>query len=74
MNTPKVSIKLSTPENPTSCSCLRWRPPQSHSKTVLTTGDGIGNIIRWHPTTGKELDRVSEQDNEIISMDYDFHG
>lgn len=38
----------------------RWRPPHSHTKSVLTTGDGVGNIIRWHSTTGKiELKKMN---------------
>ncbi|KAL4494012.1 hypothetical protein ABPG72_022029 [Tetrahymena utriculariae] len=72
----KININVSDQNNPTPCTVLRWRPPSSSAtvKNVITTGDGNGNIIQWHTTSGKELERINEKDNEILCLDYDNKG
>lgn len=57
--------------------------------SLILTGDGLGNIIRWNTSTGitlkslsfahpfklgKEIDRVNEPNNEILTMDFNYNG
>ncbi|EGR28411.1 WD repeat protein [Ichthyophthirius multifiliis] len=57
-------------------TCLRWRPSQINGivKNLITTGDVNGNIVQWHASSGKELERIIEPENQILCLDYDKNG
>jgi len=53
-------------------TAVRWRPTSKLLKTeqVLVTGGTNGHIDYWHAPTGKKICRITEEDNEIYSLDY----
>lgn len=51
---------------------VRWRPPQSPSKTknVLISANADGVVQHWHITSGKCLHEIREKDNQLFCLDY----
>ncbi len=44
------------------------------TKNVLVTAGADGSIVHWHVTTGKELSRFKEENNQIFAIDYNKDG
>jgi len=55
---------------------LRWRPPQSLSKTknVLVCVAADGRVTHWHASSGKLLHEIVEPDNQLFCVDYVANG
>lgn len=57
-------------------TCIKYRPVgyPSRCKRVLVSGDSNGDLKHWHTSSGKYLNRVNENDNQILSIDYTRNG
>lgn len=51
---------------------VRWRPAGFSAKTknVIVAITCDGNILHWHATSGKELNRLSLVGNQCLALDY----
>ncbi|KAL4471523.1 hypothetical protein ABPG74_008416 [Tetrahymena malaccensis] len=72
----KVKVKTGKPNINVPATCLRWRPTafSASTKNVIVTGGADGQLVHWHVTTGKELNRIEEKGNQINSIDYNKDG
>lgn len=52
-------------------TCLRWKPQE---KTTLLTVSADGNITQLHSTSGKILQKIEEEKNHIMCVDYSSDG
>jgi len=58
---------------------LRWRPHVYPCKTkekggILLAGNVDGTITQWHASSGKLLTKITEEDNQILAIDYTVSG
>eukprot|EP00939_MAST-03C_sp_MAST-3C-sp1_P003465 g3465.t1 len=57
-------------------TAIRFRPTSGRSKTknVLLAVNADGSLDHWHITSGRKLHTVSEEDNQLLCVDYRFDG
>merc|ERR1711988_282983 len=57
-------------------TCVKFRPPTKFSKTksVLISGNCLGEIQHWHVTSQKCLSTILEPDNQVFAVDYHPEG
>ena len=52
-------------------TCLRWKP---FNRTTLITVNAEGFIIQLHSKSGKILQKIEEQNNPLMCVDYSYDG
>jgi WD40 repeat protein len=55
-------------------TCLRWKPAGGKTKNVLVAGNADGTITHWHISSGKQLHKIVEADNQVLCLDYNADG
>ncbi|GBG64759.1 hypothetical protein CBR_g46716 [Chara braunii] len=58
------------------CTAIRFRPSSGTELTrnVLISCDAFGEIRHWHATSGKCLNRIVEEGNQIYTIEYRTNG
>ena len=52
-------------------TCLRWKP---FNRTTLITVNAEGFIIQLHSKSGKILQKIEEENNPLMCVDYSYDG
>ena len=52
-------------------TCLRWKPS---NRTTLITVNAEGFIIQLHSKSGKVLQKIEEENNPLMCVDYSYDG
>lgn len=58
------------------CTAIRFRPMTDSTKTknVLLAVNSNGSVEHWHITSGKCLHAISDEENQLYSLDYSSDG
>ena len=59
-------------ENPMPMTNIKWRPPAAPSitKNVLISVNANGSLQHWHTTSGKLLNTIYDEFNQLLGADY----
>ena len=63
-------------DQPLPTTVMRWRPSNSQSvtKNVLLTVNASGAVQHWHFTSGKLLNTIYDEMNQLLTADYNPDG
>ena len=52
--------------------CFRWRPLNAPgvTKNVIIATNADGGLYHWHTTSGKRLNRIHDEYNQLLTCDY----
>ena len=59
-------------DNPMPMTNIKWRPPSAPSitKNVLISVNANGSLQHWHTTSGKLLNTIYDEFNQLLGADY----
>ena len=62
--------------DPMPTTQIRWRPATSMAvtKNVLISVNANGSLQHWHTTSGKLLHTISDELNQLLTVDYTNDG
>ena len=63
-------------KNQLPTTAIRFRPTSGRSKTknILLAVNADGSLDHWHITSGRKLHTVTEDDNQLLCVDYRYDG